>query len=53
MTLGKLKELLEVMTESQLKKEVVIHTNQIDMIVKSIQLLRDEESGRIYPALVA
>lgn len=53
MTLGKLKELLEVMSESQLKKEVVIYTNQTVMKVNSVRLLRDEESGKIYPALIA
>ena len=53
MTLGKLKELLEDMTASQLKKEVIIHVQDSEIHIKGINLLRDEETGKIYPALIA
>jgi len=53
MTLGKLKELLDSMSENQLKKEVIIHTDEVELHVKAIHIIRDEDSGKLYPALVA
>lgn len=56
MTFGKLKELLDCMTESQLKKEVtaLFHDNDdVVLHVKDIRILLNEDSGERYPALVA
>jgi hypothetical protein len=52
MTLGKLKELLDCMTENQLKKEAVIQSNDEVIYIADIHILLDEKS-RPYPALVA
>ena len=56
MTYGKLKELLEGMSETQLRKEVVATNDShgvhdITLYIKDVRILLDEAG--IYPALVA
>ena len=52
MTLGKLKELLDTMTEKQLKQEVVVVLEDHNSVkVDDIRLLRDE-AGKLFQAFV-
>lgn len=58
MTYGKLKELLEAMTETQLRKEVVACNDShgehdILLKIRDVRILRDGEDCPSYPALVA
>jgi hypothetical protein len=58
MTYGKLKELLEGMTETQLRKEVLACNDShgehdIMLHIKDVRILRVNDGDYLYPALVA
>lgn len=55
MTYGKLREILESMSDNQLKQNVtvLVRENGIVIDIEDVRILNDEKKNRRYPALVA